>query len=129
LEPLNSIYKRLLEISAQESGKRISEFPGKTVYNYGLHQLTDQLPPPGKPEQTTEHSFFRFSTFMILQCWWEKVASCLNAGLIEPADLLNWIDHRELWRGGLVIREKKVSVGIFQSSLSDSRFVLFVKEM
>ncbi|MEQ2157608.1 hypothetical protein GOODEAATRI_003462, partial [Goodea atripinnis] len=51
---------------------------------------------------------------------WEKVASCLNAGLIEPADLLNWIDHRELWRGGLVIREKKVSVGIFQSSLSDN---------
>lgn len=31
LEALNNIYKRLLEISAQESAKGISEFPGKTI--------------------------------------------------------------------------------------------------
>uniref|UniRef100_A0A8C9XTD3 MDM2 binding protein n=1 Tax=Sander lucioperca TaxID=283035 RepID=A0A8C9XTD3_SANLU len=39
---------------------------------------------------------------------WQKAASYLSAGLVEPADLHNCMDHRELWRGGLVIREKKV---------------------
>uniref|UniRef100_A0A8C2Z1S5 MDM2 binding protein n=1 Tax=Cyclopterus lumpus TaxID=8103 RepID=A0A8C2Z1S5_CYCLU len=39
---------------------------------------------------------------------WQKAASYLSASLVEPADLHNCMDHRELWRGGLVIREKKV---------------------
>uniref|UniRef100_A0A667YB26 MDM2 binding protein n=1 Tax=Myripristis murdjan TaxID=586833 RepID=A0A667YB26_9TELE len=38
---------------------------------------------------------------------WQKAASYLSAGLVEPADLDSCIDHRELWRGGLLIREKK----------------------
>ena len=39
---------------------------------------------------------------------WQKAASYLSASLVEPANLDSCIDHRELWRGGLVIREKKV---------------------
>uniref|UniRef100_A0A3Q4B1N6 MDM2 binding protein n=1 Tax=Mola mola TaxID=94237 RepID=A0A3Q4B1N6_MOLML len=38
---------------------------------------------------------------------WQKVVSNLSAVLIEPADLESCIDHREAWRGALVIREKK----------------------
>uniref|UniRef100_A0A8C7ZY67 MDM2 binding protein n=1 Tax=Oryzias sinensis TaxID=183150 RepID=A0A8C7ZY67_9TELE len=38
---------------------------------------------------------------------WLKVASSLGAGLLGPADLFSCIDHREMWRGGLLIREKK----------------------
>ncbi|TMS11268.1 Mdm2-binding protein [Larimichthys crocea] len=38
---------------------------------------------------------------------WQKAASYLSAGLVEPADLDRCIDCREVWRGGLVIREKK----------------------
>uniref|UniRef100_A0A8C6URM7 MDM2 binding protein n=1 Tax=Neogobius melanostomus TaxID=47308 RepID=A0A8C6URM7_9GOBI len=41
---------------------------------------------------------------------WQKVASFLSAGLEEPAALDRCVDHREMWRGGLVIREKKVYV-------------------
>lgn len=36
------------------------------------------------------------------------MASYLSASLMEPADLDSCIDHGELWRGALVIREKKV---------------------
>lgn len=36
------------------------------------------------------------------------MVSNLSAVLIEPADLESCIDHREAWRGALVIREKKV---------------------
>lgn len=36
------------------------------------------------------------------------MASYLCATIMEPAELKNCIDHRELWRGSLVIREKKV---------------------
>uniref|UniRef100_A0A672YAX4 MDM2 binding protein n=1 Tax=Sphaeramia orbicularis TaxID=375764 RepID=A0A672YAX4_9TELE len=38
---------------------------------------------------------------------WQKAASYLSAGLVAPAELDSCIDHREMWRGGLVIREKK----------------------
>ncbi|XP_054898019.1 mdm2-binding protein [Poeciliopsis prolifica] len=205
LEALNNIYKRLLEISAQESAKGISEFPacslsgspatprwyfavqvcrGATQFcnsdweelgtNHqrtdseevnlttpeecltslsnqeaaddlpplaelleeaadGLHQLTDKLPPPGKAlldvlllasaEQSppAKDLLPLLGALKHMACWqaakinivtqnisgWEKVASSLSAGLLEPADLFNLIDYRELWRGGLVIREKK----------------------
>ncbi|KAM4735317.1 mdm2-binding protein isoform 2-T2 [Anableps anableps] len=208
LEPLNSIYKRLLEISAQESVKWNTEFPacslsgnpatprwyfavqvcrGATQFcssdweelgtNYqktdseeeslttpeecltslsnqeaadqkddqpalaklleeaadGLHQLTDKLPPPGKAlldvlllasaEQSPSSKDLLplLGALTHMASWkaakinivtqningWEKVASSLSAGLIDPADLLSSIDYREVWRGGLVIREKK----------------------
>ncbi|XP_014909041.1 mdm2-binding protein isoform X1 [Poecilia latipinna] len=205
LEPLNDIYKRLLEISAQESAKGISEFPacslsgspatarwyfavqvcrGATQFcssdweelgtNHqrtdseeeslttpeecltslsnqeaaddlpplaelleeaadGLHQLTDKLPPPGKalldvlllasaePSPSAKDLLPLLGALKHMACWqaakinivtqnisgWEKVASSLSAQLLEPAKLFNCINYRELWRGGLVIREKK----------------------
>nr|WGL47437.1 mdm2 [Rachycentron canadum] len=38
---------------------------------------------------------------------WQKAASYLSADLLEPADLDSCVNHKELWRGGLVIRERK----------------------
>lgn len=37
------------------------------------------------------------------------MASYLNARVADPADLAGCIDQSELWRGGLVVREKNVS--------------------
>lgn len=64
---------------------------------------------------------------------WQKVASYLSADLVEPVDLDSCIDHRELWRGSLVIREKKVwildsgkvcRVGVFFRKQSGLRLFL-----
>uniref|UniRef100_A0A3Q3GFX6 MDM2 binding protein n=1 Tax=Labrus bergylta TaxID=56723 RepID=A0A3Q3GFX6_9LABR len=38
---------------------------------------------------------------------WQNTASYLSAGLMAPSDLDVCISHQELWRGSLVIREKK----------------------
>ncbi|KAM4569034.1 mdm2-binding protein [Fundulus diaphanus] len=208
LEPLNNIYKRLVEISAQESEKCISEFPACSLSGSpttprwhfaaqacrgaaqfcssdweelgtnhqktdseeeslttpeacltsldhqeaadqtdgrpalaelleeaadGLHQLTDKLPPPGKAlldvlllasaekPPSVKGLLALLGALKHMACWhaakinivtqnvdgWEKVASSLSAGLIQPADLFTCIDRRELWRGGLLIRENK----------------------
>uniref|UniRef100_A0A3Q3NHS6 MDM2 binding protein n=1 Tax=Mastacembelus armatus TaxID=205130 RepID=A0A3Q3NHS6_9TELE len=40
---------------------------------------------------------------------WQKAASHLSAALLQPVDLNCSIDSNELWRGSLVVREKKVS--------------------
>ncbi|KAJ3598089.1 hypothetical protein NHX12_001603 [Muraenolepis orangiensis] len=40
---------------------------------------------------------------------WQKVASSLSAAVVAPAELDGCIDHREQWRGALLIREKKCS--------------------
>ncbi|TDH11898.1 hypothetical protein EPR50_G00067130 [Perca flavescens] len=99
----------------------------------GLHLLSDKLPPPGKAlldvlvlgsaEQSPpiKDLLPLLGALKHISCWhaakitfvtqhttgWQKAASYLSAGLVEPADLHNCMDHRELWRGGLVIREKK----------------------
>ncbi|XP_029927325.1 mdm2-binding protein [Myripristis murdjan] len=99
----------------------------------GLHLLSDKLPPPGKAlldvivlgyaEQcpSLKDLLPLLGALKHLACWhtakitvvtqhangWQKAASYLSAGLVEPADLDSCIDHRELWRGGLLIREKK----------------------
>ncbi|KAI3360854.1 hypothetical protein L3Q82_013074 [Scortum barcoo] len=99
----------------------------------GLHLLSDKLPPPGKAlldvlvlgsaEQSPpiKDLLPLLGALKHLSCWhaakitvltqhstgWQKAALYLSAGLVEPADLDSCIDHRELWRGGLVIREKK----------------------
>lgn len=39
---------------------------------------------------------------------WQKVVSYLSAGVMKPADLDSCIDHEEVWRGALLIREEKV---------------------
>ncbi|TKS81839.1 Mdm2-binding protein [Collichthys lucidus] len=99
----------------------------------GLHLLSDKLPPPGKAlldvlvlgsaEQSPpiKDLLPLLGALKHMSCWhaakitvltqhttgWQKAASYLSAGLVEPADLDRCIDCREVWRGGLVIREKK----------------------
>ncbi|KAF6725432.1 Mdm2-binding protein [Oryzias melastigma] len=99
----------------------------------GLHLLSDKLPPPGKAlvdvlllafaEQTPplKELLPLLGALKHMSCWhaakitlitqntsrWQKVASSLSAGLLGPADLFSCIDHREMWRGSVVIREKK----------------------
>ncbi|XP_037532998.1 mdm2-binding protein [Nematolebias whitei] len=99
----------------------------------GLYLLSDKLPPPGKTlldvlflasaEQSPSAKDLLplLGALKHMSCWhtakitvvtqhtagWQKTASSLSAGLIEPADLIFCVDHREMWRGSLVIREKK----------------------
>ncbi|XP_030012832.1 mdm2-binding protein [Sphaeramia orbicularis] len=99
----------------------------------GLHLLSDKLPPPGKAlldvlvlgytaqSPPTKDLLPLLGALKHLACWhaarisvvtehttgWQKAASYLSAGLVAPAELDSCIDHREMWRGGLVIREKK----------------------
>uniref|UniRef100_A0A3P8T5F0 MDM2 binding protein n=1 Tax=Amphiprion percula TaxID=161767 RepID=A0A3P8T5F0_AMPPE len=102
----------------------------------GLHLLSDKLPPPGKAlldvlvlgsaEQPppVKDLLPLLGALKHMSCWhaanitivtqhaarWQKVASSLNAGVVEPDGLDSCIDRREMWRGGLVIRERKVRV-------------------
>ncbi|XP_041798736.1 mdm2-binding protein isoform X2 [Chelmon rostratus] len=99
----------------------------------GLHLLSDKLPPPGKAlldvlvlgcaEQSPpiKDLLPLLGALKHMSCWhaakttvvtqhitgWQKAASYLSASLVEPADKDSCIDHREVWRGGLAIREKK----------------------
>ncbi|XP_068179800.1 mdm2-binding protein [Antennarius striatus] len=99
----------------------------------GLHQLSDKLPPPGKAlldvlmlgytEQPPpiKDMLPVLGAIKHMACWhsakivivtqhtkgWQKTASYLSADLVESTDLESCIDCRELWRGGLLIREKK----------------------
>ncbi|XP_030606198.1 mdm2-binding protein [Archocentrus centrarchus] len=208
LEPLQQMYDRLVEISTQESEKRISVFPAcslsgspsaqkwyfaiqacqgaaqfctseweelGTGHNRsdgeeekptaleaflsslknqeapdqkgdqltltelmeeaaeGLHLLSDKLPPPGKAlldvlvlgsaEQSPSikdllpllgaikhmSSWHAAKISVIAQhtTGWQKTASSMNAGLVQLADLDSCIDRKEMWRGSLLIRERK----------------------
>ncbi|XP_034031115.1 mdm2-binding protein isoform X2 [Thalassophryne amazonica] len=99
----------------------------------GLHVLSDKLPPPGKAlldvlvfgsaEQppASKELLPLLGALKHMVCWraakvtvvtqhaaaWQQVVSFLSAGVTEPASLISCIDHTELWRGGLLIREKK----------------------
>ncbi|KAM6935717.1 mdm2-binding protein isoform 2-T2 [Lycodopsis pacificus] len=99
----------------------------------GLHLLSDKLPPPGKAlldvlvlgsaEQSPpiKDLLPLLGALKHMSLWhaaeitvvtqhttgWQKAASYLSASVVEPADLHTCMDPRELWRGGLVIREKK----------------------
>ncbi|XP_042346200.1 mdm2-binding protein [Plectropomus leopardus] len=99
----------------------------------GLHLLSDKLPPPGKAlldvlvlgsaEQSppVKDLLPLLGALKHMSCWhaakitvvtqhttgWQKAASLLSASLVEPANIPSCMGHRELWRGGLVIREKK----------------------
>ncbi|XP_019946597.2 mdm2-binding protein [Paralichthys olivaceus] len=99
----------------------------------GIHLLSDKLPPPGKAlldvlvlgsadeSPPIKDLLPLLGALKHMSCWhaakinvvtqnttgWQKAASYLSAGLVEPSDLDNCIDHKELWRGGLVIRERK----------------------
>ncbi|XP_028281499.1 mdm2-binding protein isoform X2 [Parambassis ranga] len=99
----------------------------------GLQLLSDQLPPPGKAlldvlvlasaesSPPVKDLLPLLGALKHMSCWhaakisvvtqhssgWQKAASLLSAGLVEPPDLDSCIDHKEMWRGGLLIREKK----------------------
>uniref|UniRef100_A0A8D2ZNM1 Mdm2-binding protein n=1 Tax=Scophthalmus maximus TaxID=52904 RepID=A0A8D2ZNM1_SCOMX len=99
----------------------------------GLHLLSDKLPTPGKAlldvlvlglsEQSPpiKDLLPLLGALKHMSCWhaaqisvvtqytagWQKAASYLSAGLVVPSDLDVCVDHKELWRGGLVIRERK----------------------
>ncbi|XP_057690574.1 mdm2-binding protein isoform X1 [Corythoichthys intestinalis] len=98
----------------------------------GVHALADKLPPPGKAfsdvlvlgsaEQCPELKDLLplLGALRHMKCWhsaritiitenmteWQKSASYLGAGLVDCTDLMSCINSRELWRGGLVVREK-----------------------
>ncbi|XP_076008681.1 mdm2-binding protein [Genypterus blacodes] len=99
----------------------------------GLHLLSDKLPPPGKAlldvlvlGHTEQLPAFKellpvLGALKHMVCWhaakisvvtqhsngWQKAAIYLSADLVEPVDLDSCIDHRELWRGSLDVKEKK----------------------
>uniref|UniRef100_A0A673ZPT0 MDM2 binding protein n=1 Tax=Salmo trutta TaxID=8032 RepID=A0A673ZPT0_SALTR len=100
----------------------------------GLHQLSDKLPPPGKAlldviflgfaEEAPKLKDFLpvIGSLKHMQTWhsakmtivtehqagWQKPASNLSARVVDPRSIMTCIDERELWRGGVLIREKKV---------------------
>ncbi|XP_061772132.1 mdm2-binding protein isoform X2 [Nerophis ophidion] len=100
----------------------------------GLHTLSDKLPPPGKAlfdvlvlGYTAECPALKdllplLGALRHMTCWhsakitvitqhtagWRKTASYLSAGLVDSAELRSCIDPSEMWRGGLMVREKKV---------------------
>eukprot|EP00063_Salmo_salar_P028190 XP_014003025.1 PREDICTED: mdm2-binding protein isoform X1 [Salmo salar] len=99
----------------------------------GLHQLSDKLPPPGKAlldviflgfaEEAPKLKDFLpvIGSLKHMQTWhsakmtivtehqagWQKPASNLSARVVDPSSIMTCIDERELWRGGVLIREKK----------------------
>ncbi|XP_070768501.1 mdm2-binding protein [Enoplosus armatus] len=127
----------LSSLSNQEALDQKADQPALTELleeaSEGLHLLSDKLPPPGKAlldvlvlgsaEQSPpiKDLLPLLGALKLMCCWhaakitvvtqhtsgWQKAASYLSAGLVEPADLDSCMDHRELWRGGLVVREKK----------------------
>ncbi|XP_064194456.1 mdm2-binding protein isoform X1 [Anguilla rostrata] len=99
----------------------------------GLHQLSDKLPAPGRAlldvillaadkEAPSLKEFLPvFGSLKHMQVWhsakmtivtensagWQKAASYLSAITCAPDRLLNCIDDKEFWRGGVLIKEKK----------------------
>ncbi|XP_061574272.1 mdm2-binding protein isoform X2 [Cololabis saira] len=133
----------LTSLSNQEAADQKEDQPTMTEFleeaAEGLHMLSDKLPPPGKvlldvlllasAEQSPpiKDMLPLLGALKHMSCWhaakisvvtqhttgWQKAASSLNAGLVNPTELFSCIDPREMWRGGLVIREKKISESNF----------------
>uniref|UniRef100_A0A8C2F3P3 MDM2 binding protein n=1 Tax=Cyprinus carpio TaxID=7962 RepID=A0A8C2F3P3_CYPCA len=98
----------------------------------GLHQLADKLPPPGKSlldvivlcvdeEAGLKDMLPVIGSLKHLRAWhsarmimvtehkagWQKAAMYLDGSLCSPSVIDSSVDGREIWRGGLHIREKK----------------------
>ncbi|XP_034142800.1 mdm2-binding protein isoform X2 [Esox lucius] len=133
-ESLNSIEAFLSALDDQE--ERADPQQHTELYEEaaeGLHLLSDKLPPPGKAlldviflggaEEAPNMKEFLpvIGSLKHMQAWhsakvtmvtdhhtgWKKPASYLSARVIDPSVLETCIDERELWRGGILIREKK----------------------
>ncbi|XP_059423523.1 mdm2-binding protein isoform X1 [Carassius carassius] len=110
----------------------------------GLHQLADKLPPPGKSllnvivlcvdeEAGLKDMLPVIGSLKHLRAWhsaqiimvtehnagWQKAAMYLDGRLCSPLVIDSSVDGREIWRGGLHIREKK-----FASELKFEGFCL-----
>uniref|UniRef100_W5LGW1 MDM2 binding protein n=1 Tax=Astyanax mexicanus TaxID=7994 RepID=W5LGW1_ASTMX len=104
-----------------------------------LHQLADKLPPPGhflldvlmlcEDKEGLKEFLPVIGALKHMQAWhsalvnivtehstgWRTAASYLSARVRSPAEALDCIDERELWRGGLWLRERKfVSELVFE---------------
>ncbi|KAF3839989.1 hypothetical protein F7725_018706 [Dissostichus mawsoni] len=136
-EKLSAVESCLSSLRNQEASDQKADQPSPAELleeaAEGLHLLTDKLPPPGKAlldvlvlgstEQAppVKDLLPLLGALKHMSCWhaakitvvtqhttgWQIAASYLSAALVEPAALHSCLDHRELWRGGLVIREKK----------------------
>ncbi|KAM3873426.1 mdm2-binding protein [Diretmus argenteus] len=135
-EKPNALELCLSSLSDQDGGEQDDQPTLTELFEEaaeGLHLLSDKLPPPGKAlldvlvlggaEQSPalKDLLPLLGALKHMVCWhaakvtvvtqhangWQKAASYLSATVVEPADLDSCINHRELWRGGLVIREKK----------------------
>ncbi|XP_029360608.1 mdm2-binding protein [Echeneis naucrates] len=131
-EKPNAVESCLISLSNQETAEPNADQLLEEAAE-GLHLLSDKLPPPGKAlldvlvlgsaEQSPpiKELLPVLGALKHMSCWhsakinfvtqhmtgWQKAASYLSAGLLEPADLDTCINHKEIWRGGLVIRERK----------------------
>ncbi|XP_063042112.1 mdm2-binding protein isoform X2 [Engraulis encrasicolus] len=118
------------ETTEQESIKELLEEGAD-----GVHLLADKLPPPGralldvilvcmdKEAPPMKLSLPLIGSLKHLQTWhsakmsmvtehtqgWQKEATYLMASVCESADVLSCLDERELWRGAVLIREKKLA--------------------
>uniref|UniRef100_A0A665SXL7 MDM2 binding protein n=1 Tax=Echeneis naucrates TaxID=173247 RepID=A0A665SXL7_ECHNA len=134
-EKPNAVESCLISLSNQETAEPNADQLLEEAAE-GLHLLSDKLPPPGKAlldvlvlgsaEQSPpiKELLPVLGALKHMSCWhsakinfvtqhmtgWQKAASYLSAGLLEPADLDTCINHKEIWRGGLVIRERKVRI-------------------
>ncbi|KAL0963376.1 hypothetical protein UPYG_G00305560 [Umbra pygmaea] len=110
----------------------------------GLNLLADELPPPGKAlldvvllgviEEAPDLQVLLpvIGSLKHMQAWhyakitivtehqarWKKQASYLSASIVEPSCLDSCVDDRELWRGGVLIREKKFASEVRFEGLS-----------
>ncbi|XP_031709319.1 mdm2-binding protein [Anarrhichthys ocellatus] len=148
----------LSSLSTQEAPDQKADQPSLTELleeaAEGLHLLSDKLPPPGKAlldvlvlgsavqSPPIKDLLPLLGSLKHMSLWhaaeitvvtqhttgWQKAASYLSASLVEPGDLHTCMDPRELWRGGLVIREKKyvITLLFFSSSSPLCLFVCFL---
>uniref|UniRef100_A0A4W4FS51 MDM2 binding protein n=1 Tax=Electrophorus electricus TaxID=8005 RepID=A0A4W4FS51_ELEEL len=96
-----------------------------------LHQLADKLPPPGRflldvimlcvDEVGLKDFLPVMGSLKHMQAWhsaritivtehsagWQMAASYLSGRVCSPSWVQDCIDERELWRGGLLVRERK----------------------
>ncbi|KAL2101925.1 hypothetical protein ACEWY4_003686 [Coilia grayii] len=117
-------------LTEQESVKELLEEAAD-----GVHLLADKLPPPGralvdvillcmdKEAPPTKHLLPLIGSLKHLQSWhsakmtmvaehrqgWQKEATYLMAAVCDSSDVLSCLDERELWRGAVLIREKKLA--------------------
>ncbi|XP_060777716.1 mdm2-binding protein isoform X2 [Neoarius graeffei] len=122
-------------LQEQEEQSQLSEITSHTELfeeaAESLHQLADKLPPPGRflldaillceGEVGMKDLLPVIGSLKHMQAWhsaqmtvitehraaWRTAASYLSGRVRSPSDVESCIDASELWRGGLLIQEKK----------------------